>query len=225
MAAFLRAVLVNSSRYPILPGPLSVFKEGDFVVKSNISNLVTPNDFFSIYLGADEGIKVLYAYDIKPLKDTGVFQKTSSVELMSITTVNNNTNKDIVILMFEQLPKSSTSDIKVTLVEPPDLKQVESYATADLDAKVMLNPSNNVRWRIPLTKGAQHEFKFLAMLEYPSESDIIASDKEKMSSVLSTSSGISWPSFSWGGSAGIASVSNNPLYSGSSSSGVNPFTL
>jgi len=144
---------------------------------------------------------------------------------MSITTVNNNTNKDIVILMFEQLPKSSTSDIKVTLVEPPDLKQVESYATADLDAKVMLNPSNNVRWRIPLTKGAQHEFKFQAMLEYPSERDIVASDKEKMPSVSSTSSGISWPSFSWGGSAGIASVSDNPLYSGSSSSRVNPLTL
>jgi len=141
---------------------------------------------------------------------------------MSITTVHNNTNKDIVILMFEQVPKSSTTEIKVTLMEPPDLKQAESYATADLDAKVMLNPSNNVRWRIPLAKGAQHEFKFLAMLEYPSERDIIASDKEKIPSVSSTSSGISWPSFSWGGSAVTASVMNNPLYSGSSSAGDNP---
>jgi len=147
LSAYLGANMLNVSSYPILPGPLNVFMEGDFVAKSIIWHMVSPRESFGIFLGTDDNIKTVYTFDNKLKKESGVFQKTASRELSSRIIITNNSKKDVTMVVYEHAPKSNSSQLVVTLVEPPDLKPPEDYAKINMDAPVLLTPSNNVRWK------------------------------------------------------------------------------
>jgi len=167
--AYLKANIKNTSEFPLLPGPLNVFIEGDFVTKSKISSPISPEESMGVFLGTDDNIKVIYTQDKRIRKETGVFQKTACMELSSRIVVTNNSKKDITIIIFEQVPKSDNLHLVVTLHEPPTLKPPEDITKINLDARVMMTPSNNIRWKRVIKKGRRKEFKYMATVEYPSD--------------------------------------------------------
>ena len=56
---YLQANVTNSSEFPLLAGCCSVFLDGNFLSKTNLSN-VSPQEPFFLSLGADSQVKVLY---------------------------------------------------------------------------------------------------------------------------------------------------------------------
>jgi len=168
-SAYLKANIRNASEFPLLPGPLNVFIDGDFATKSKISSPISPEESMGVFLGTDDNIKVMYTQDKKTKKETGVFTKTAAMELSSRIVVTNNTKKDITIIIFEQVPKSDSAQLVVNLLEPLGLKPPEDLTKINLDAPLMMTPSNNIRWKRTIKKGKRKEFKYMATIEYPSE--------------------------------------------------------
>ena len=56
---YLQANVTNSSEFPLLAGYCSVFLDGNFLSKTNLPN-VSPQEPFSLSLGADSQVKVSY---------------------------------------------------------------------------------------------------------------------------------------------------------------------
>lgn len=98
--------------------------------------MVAPNESFGVHLGVDPGIKVEYRpvkkhrvhrfvvslsrrADLTDLQEqSGLISKVSKMTVAQKTVLRNNKSEDVVITMFEQLPKSNDTDVRVKLVEP-----------------------------------------------------------------------------------------------------------
>jgi len=170
--AYLKAKIVNNSKYVLLQGPLNIFIDGSYVSQSSISNIVHTTESFAIFLGNDQGIKTLYFEEQNNKNQTGVFTKTSHKALSSKIFVSNNKNKPVVVVIFEQLPKSDNELVKVNLIEPKDAKQFENFNKIDLLVPIMITPQNNIRWRKELKPGSKLELKFNCIVEYPADRNI-----------------------------------------------------
>jgi uncharacterized protein (TIGR02231 family) len=204
--AYLKATVRNSSKnYILLAGEMSVFMDNNFVAKSDIMT-VAPNETFVLYLGVDHAIKVQYRPEKRMKEQTGLFTKTNKLAISRTCVLTNNKEEDVSIAMFEQLPKSSDSEVKVKLTDPEIPSNVDAE---DMDAPVMLSPANNVRWFFGLKAGEKREVKINYTIEWAADREIIENtDSEGFgsgSSVVSRSS-----------------IATNPLYSMSSSIGTNP---
>lgn len=135
--AFLKASIKNSAEgYPFLPGDLNIFMDGNFVSKStmNVSTISNPNprctntdlstqhvnssESFTIFLGADSGVKIEHKCLGNFQESSGIFQKVHNKKFKSKVIIKNNKKFPVKIAAYEQLPKSSDASIKVKLIEP-----------------------------------------------------------------------------------------------------------
>eukprot|EP01112_Ceratiomyxa_fruticulosa_P015454 TRINITY_DN4543_c0_g1_i1.p1 TRINITY_DN4543_c0_g1~~TRINITY_DN4543_c0_g1_i1.p1 ORF type:complete len:532 (+),score=129.91 TRINITY_DN4543_c0_g1_i1:291-1886(+) len=112
--AYIKASLTNTSTLPFLSGPASIFMDLNFVTKSSIKD-VNPQEKFALYLGVDMGIKSEY----KPVRvqksvfaqglfRTGIESETVKRE----TVVKNMKDKEVAVVVVDQLPLSSQEKIK-----------------------------------------------------------------------------------------------------------------
>jgi len=135
--------------------------DNNFVTKSRIQSIV-PGESFSIFLGIDSAIKVEYRPVKKNTESTGLIKKTNFQTIIHETVITNNKNTPVKIVMYDQLPKSDISNIKVKLIEP-DIEQSVSES---------ITPANNIKWKFAL-EPKQSETKFFKYtIEYPKEQDI-----------------------------------------------------
>ncbi|KAG9004369.1 hypothetical protein FRB94_002458 [Tulasnella sp. JGI-2019a] len=122
-SVFLRCQLKNTSPYVLLPGPSSVFMDGNFVCKSTVP-LVSPQETFSTSLGVDPALRVTYHPLVKKAKNaTGskfltLQTKTDVTSHIQRVSIKNTRLADIELSMKDQIPTSDNADYKVTLVEP-----------------------------------------------------------------------------------------------------------
>jgi len=161
--AYLKASIRNTSKdTPLLPGPMNVFMDNNFVAKSEIP-LISPNESLGIFLGIDPGIKFEYQ-PLKQLKDTqGYIQKTNKLNIKFNTIISNNKGKDVKIDLFDNLPKSYDGQIKVRLVEPEISAE---------EPKIVLTPANNVQWKLSILAGEKKEISFQYTIEYPIDTEL-----------------------------------------------------
>jgi len=179
--AYLKASIKNNTKnIPLLPGPMNVFVDNNFVAKSDIP-LLNPNESLGVFLGIDSSIKIEYL-PVTQLRDTqGIISKTNKLNIKYNITITNNKNKDIKLELFDNLPKSNDSSIKVKLVEPeipesaktghqpaPSTPKSINTATNDQDwGGVALTPANNVHWKISIAAGSKKEIPFGYTVDYP----------------------------------------------------------
>jgi len=104
---------------------------------------------------------------------TGVFSKVAKTVEERKTIVTNNKEEDVVITLFEQLPKSADSSLKVKLLDPVI---PEDVTDEDLEAPLMLTPANNVRWKLVVKKGERLEVPFSYSIEHPADREVMESN-------------------------------------------------
>jgi len=162
--AYLKASIKNKNKdgVPLLPGPMNVFMDSNFVAKSEMA-FISPNESLGIFLGIDSGIKFDYQ-PIKQLRDTqGLITKTNKLNIQFNTKITNNKSKNVKIELFDNLPKTHDSQIKVKLIAPE---------ISENDSKIQLTPANNVFWKLSLAPGENTDVFFHYTIEYPIDAEL-----------------------------------------------------
>jgi len=158
--AYLKANIKNTSEsYPFLPGDMNVFMDGNFVTKSHIK-AVSPQESFAIFLGIDDAIKVTYPPGVL-FKDTqGLLRKSNLRTTKHTITIKNTKSKNVTVVLFDQLPKSNDSSIKVKLIKP-------AVQEGDKSSDITLTDANNLKWKKTINSCDKLVIPFEYSIEWP----------------------------------------------------------
>ena len=138
-AAFLKVHLTNESEAQLLPGPLNLFRDGEFVGSVPMS-LVPPTSEFDLYLGRDDAIKVERKEVISKRSETGLLNRKEVEERKYQITLQNFRSRPIRILVYDQIPVSKNADIVVNQGAFSDNPAVADKDTGKLSWEMELPP-------------------------------------------------------------------------------------
>lgn len=135
-AAFLQARLRNSSRTPLLRGPVGLTLDGSFMGRSTLPRC-SPGESFTLGLGIDPAVRVTYSKVDVRRGTTGVFTADTKMAFKRAVTIVNtraasggaegrsqnasDDNKAVRLTVIDQVPVSENEPMKVELVQPRGL--------------------------------------------------------------------------------------------------------
>ena len=114
--AYLFARAKYNGAAPLLPGPVSVFRDGVFIGKSQIK-LLRPNEEFKLSFGVDDKIRVKYRLETGERSKEGIIRNRRRVERRYRTTVQNFHDRPIEVSVMDQIPVPQDKRIKVELLK------------------------------------------------------------------------------------------------------------
>jgi len=155
-AVFLKAELVNSAPYPLLPGKVNTFIGTGFTGSSHL-NKIAAGEKFDLFFGNDDQVTVKRE-ELKQHKEAGLFGK-NRVSYRYRIEMNNFRKTPLTLTLRDQLPVAGDEEIKVSL-EEPSLKPAE------------VKSDGTVIWKTQLLAGEKKELTFGILVEYPKDKDI-----------------------------------------------------
>ena len=164
---YLVAKATNTSEYPLLSGPCSVFMDNNFISKSTLKS-VSPGEEVSCSLGVDPLVRVsLKAGDSYLSRQAGWISKgTVSEEYNKVTSVKNTKKQPISVKVVESVPVSEDERVRVHLLEPV-CSEVGQRVGVSGGGSVTLNEKNHLEWCIQLEPTSQRKFLLNYIVEYP----------------------------------------------------------
>lgn len=121
-AAFLRARLRNSSTITLLRGPAGLTLDGSFLGNTTLSRC-SAGEAFSLNLGTDPAINVIYTRPVVRRSQTGVFAKEGSSVFTRSVLITNTKSKDLLEgTVFDQIPVSDDEKLRVDVLQPKGLR-------------------------------------------------------------------------------------------------------
>lgn len=126
MKAYLYAKFLLPAGTPLLPGQVSLFRDGTFVGATTLP-LITPGEEHELGFGIDDLVRVKHAIVEEKRGETGLIS-TSRTDVRSFKmTVKNMHERAITVTVTDQIPVSENQDIKVELTgkTPPTSENVE----------------------------------------------------------------------------------------------------
>jgi uncharacterized protein (TIGR02231 family) len=121
--AFLKAKLRNSSKLTLLRGPVGLTLDGAFMGRSNLPRC-SAGEPFTLSLGVDPAIKVVYAKPEVKRSTTGFLSKEdSSAYTRTITLTNTRAvaGRPVHLLVLDQVPVSEDEKLRILVVQPRGL--------------------------------------------------------------------------------------------------------
>lgn len=155
--AFLIANIVDWEKYSLLEGEANIFFEDSYVGKT-LLNLSNATDTLSISLGKDKNVSV----NREKVKDftTKQFIGNKKEETRSwLTTVKNNKNQPVSMIILDQTPVSTLEEIEV---------QIQDLSTGKHDKE-----TGEVKWEFNLEPSAKKEFTLKYSVKYPKDRKLI----------------------------------------------------
>jgi uncharacterized protein (TIGR02231 family) len=152
--AYLEVEATHGGPWPILPGAVKAFVGQDFVGTSQISSEISPDEKFTLAMGADRALQVKRQRLSKQQGQSGLLQKFNFAEYTYEVTIANNKPGAQLITVVEPLPQSTDQDVKVQLLDTNHKPMADSQP-------------GEVKWQLKL---APHEKKVLHWgyrVEYP----------------------------------------------------------
>jgi hypothetical protein len=165
--ANLKARIKNTSKLTLLRGLAGLTLDGSFMGRTLLPRC-SAGDTFTLNLGVDPAIKVLYPKPEVRRTTTGIFSKEdSSVYVRTITMQNTRATagKPVSIMVQDQIPVSEDERLKVELLKPQGLHVDDAGVQAgepgrdarqDKDwgnAKATLKKSGEISWQVKLNAG------------------------------------------------------------------------
>ncbi|MDX2307450.1 MAG: mucoidy inhibitor MuiA family protein [Hyphomicrobium sp.] len=126
LKAYLYAKFKLNQGTPLLPGQVSLFRDGTFVGATSIP-ILTPGEEHEMGFGVDDLVRVKHAIIEEKRGEIGLIS-TSRTDVRTFKlTVKNLHERAIPVKVIDQLPVSESQDIKVELVgkTPPTVQNVE----------------------------------------------------------------------------------------------------
>jgi uncharacterized protein (TIGR02231 family) len=156
--AHLYATIAYAGSEPLLPGPLSVFRDGAFIGTSNLA-LLRPAEEVSLGFGVDDKIRVEYRVEDRKQEGGGLFDSTRRVERRFRLTVANHHSQPLEIAVLDQLPVPSDERIEVALLGDTTKPFVADWE----DRKGVL------AWTRTLAPAEEEVIKFGYVMTYPDD--------------------------------------------------------
>jgi len=116
----------------------------------------------SFFLGPDKDLRVTYRVPTAVSDKSGLIFKSKVENFVGEIRVKNNRDAEVKITIQDQLPKSTVSDIYVTLVEP-SLGQTPN---------VSLDERNLITWNKTISAGQTEVFPIKFTVEYPTGREV-----------------------------------------------------
>jgi uncharacterized protein (TIGR02231 family) len=113
--AFLYAKLVLARGTPILPGQVSLFRDGTFVGNGRLP-LLAPGEEHELGFGVDDAVRVRYAVVEEKRGETGLISSSKTEARNYRITIKNLHERPIIVTTLDQMPVSQNQDIKVELL-------------------------------------------------------------------------------------------------------------
>jgi len=159
---YLEATFKHADEAPLLPGRVSVYRDGMFVGRSAIA--LTPKDeTLRLGFGADDKVKIARAVMKKVEGSTGLISSSKTDEREFKITVRNGHAAPIAVAIEDQVPVSEIADVQVDLLPtttPPSERDVK-------DRRGVLV------WSFEAAPGEQREIRLGWRLRWPSDKAIV----------------------------------------------------
>ncbi len=113
--AFLYAKMTMARGTPILPGQVSLFRDGTFVGNGRLP-LLSPGEEHELGFGVDDAVRVKHAIAEEKRAETGIIT-SSKTDLRSYRiSIKNLHERPIPVTVIDQIPVSQNADIKIELL-------------------------------------------------------------------------------------------------------------
>lgn len=124
--AYLYAHLVVPKSVPLLPGQVSLFRDGTFVGTGKLPLLVSGADY-ELGFGADDLMRVRHAIIEEKRGETGLISSTRTDTRNYKITIKNLHERTVQLVVMDQIPVSQNQEIKVELTgrTPPTRKDID----------------------------------------------------------------------------------------------------
>ena len=155
--AYRIAKFSNTSPFPILPGGVNIFHDGS-LISSSVFKLIMPGQESDSSMGVHEGIKVEYRFIKKFRKNEGLLNKRTSMQFEYCIKLENNTDQEIELEIFDQFPMSQDKDIEVKPILP-EIDKKQQDITVDEESKIT--------WQLKLDPAEKTELPVAYLVEYP----------------------------------------------------------
>jgi len=161
-AVYMKAICKNPCDFCFLPGPASVFVEGSFVATSPME-YTAPGQEFSFFIGPDKDLRVNYKLPTAVADKTGIVFKNNLDNFVGEIRVKNNKDAEVSMTIQDQLPRSTSSQVTVTLVEP-SIPQTPGVTIDD--------DRNLITWKKTVSPGQTEVFPIRFTVEYPKDKKV-----------------------------------------------------
>jgi uncharacterized protein (TIGR02231 family) len=115
--AYLYAKLVLPKGSPLLPGTVSLFRDGTFVGTGELP-VLAPGEEHELGFGADDQVRVRHAISDEQRGETGLISSARTDSRHFRITVKNMHERAVELVVHDQIPVSQNQDIKVDLLGP-----------------------------------------------------------------------------------------------------------
>jgi len=137
--AFLYAKATLTKGTPVLPGPVSLFRDGTFVGTGQLP-LLPPGEEYEMGFGADDAVRVKYAITEEKRGETGLISSSKTDVRSWRIAVKNLRERTIPVTVIDQIPVSQNQDVKVefsgkTQPTKRDVDDKRGVLAWDLDLK------------------------------------------------------------------------------------------
>ncbi len=154
--AYLTAAFAYDGVTPILPGPVSVFRDGVFVGNSSL-DMLRPGEEVTLSFGVDDQVRVDYRLETGQRSSEGLFDKNLRLERRYLIEVTNHHARAIEIAVLDQLPVARDKAIEVVL-----LRGSTSASERDVDTR-----KGVLAWRYSYEPGETRTIRFGYAVTYP----------------------------------------------------------
>ena len=161
---YLSAEIRNNTEYPLLPAPLNIFLDNNYVGRSMVKELVTPEEEFELSLGVDEAIKVKRKLKKKFGDEKGLFTKSKTEEFAYQIDINNQRANEEWVTVRDQIPVSENDDIKVKLNSISPQEHIEKK-----DEEL---PEGTLEWKVKLAPRTKEKIEFSFTVSHGKDIDI-----------------------------------------------------
>jgi len=149
--AFLLANILDWEKYNLLDGEANIFFEDTYIGKS-LLDLRYASDTLQISLGIDKKVSV-FREKVKDFSERRSFGKNKEETLTWITTVKNNKNQEINMILIDQVPVSTQEEIEVN---------IQNQSGGKFNSQ-----SGEVKWEFKLQPTLKKEMELKYSVKYP----------------------------------------------------------
>ncbi|KAB2940055.1 MAG: mucoidy inhibitor MuiA family protein [Hyphomicrobium sp.] len=124
--AYLYAKLILPKGSPLLPGAVSLFRDGTFVGTGTLP-VLSPGEEHELGFGADDQVRVRHAIADEKRGETGLISSARTDSRNYRITVKNMHERAVELVVHDHIPVSQNDDIKVEFVGPaqPSKKDID----------------------------------------------------------------------------------------------------